>query len=253
MTRTIAHFTDCHLGQRLMMATELNGSKMSYARQAGEHEDHLRAVLDDIRRRDISEVVFGGDIGTGDTVPGFFEILGNYDLDITVILGNHDRYDEVLPYCRNTAFAIEGRMCFSRGTPSAKWIYLDSSENEVSEDQLAWLGRELEGVRRLALFVHHPVLAIDTPVDRTGAALRGRDKLASLLNRAPCEVSLFTGHYHMADEAQQANIRQYCTPAVSYQIARQADHLAVETKSFGYRILEFDEAGTRTQTVLMHG
>jgi 3',5'-cyclic-AMP phosphodiesterase len=51
---------------------------------------HLRRVLDDIAREGISEVIFGGDIGNDESVEGFFEILSEYALTSSIVLGNRD-------------------------------------------------------------------------------------------------------------------------------------------------------------------
>jgi len=121
----------------------------------------------------------------------------------------------------------------------------------VGDDQLAWLARELDGTDKVAIFLHHPILQIDTPLERSGAALRDRDKIKMLLASTDCEVSVFCGHYHMIDEAREARIRQFVTPAVSYQIIKQADRLRVDTSTFGYRILEIDGAEIATEVVLL--
>ncbi|WP_368517007.1 hypothetical protein [Rhizobium sp.] len=72
MTKTIlAFFTDTHLGQKLVTKTEIAGDKMGYEETPQEHEHHLRLILDDIARKGISRVVFGGDIGTAHSVAAF--------------------------------------------------------------------------------------------------------------------------------------------------------------------------------------
>ena len=253
MTRTvIAHLTDAHLGQKLTMGAEMAGTKMRYLDEPREHEDHLRIVLDDIAGKGISDVVFGGDIGTQESVGGFFEILGGYDFKVSIILGNHDTYPNVVQHCRMDDGAVEGKMCFSHNNGHLKRIFLDSSDNVLGDDQRAWLARELDGVSKAALFVHHPVLAIDTPLEQAGVALRDRDEVKTLLlSRTDCELSVFCGHYHMIDEVRQANISQFATPAVSYQIIRHSDPLRVDTDAFGYRIVEIDDARIRTEVVML--
>lgn len=252
MTKTtIAHFTDTHLGQKLVMNTEIAGDKMCYDNVPKEHEDRLRLVLDDIAGRGISNILFGGDIGTAQSVQGFFALLKDYDFAVTVILGNHDDYRNVTQYWTAGDNAVNGKLCYSRTDGHLKRIFLDSSDSVLGEDQRAWLARELDGVRNAVLFVHHPILALDTPVDRTGAALRDRDEIKSLLIGAGCEISVFSGHYHMIDEVSEANIRQFVTPAVSYQIVKQSDELQADAGTFGYRILEIDGAEIETQAVLL--
>jgi Icc protein len=55
----------------------------------------------------------------------------------------------------------------------------------------------------------------------------------------------------MIDEVRQANISQFATPAVSYQIIRHSDPLRVDTDAFGYRIVEIDDAWIRTEVVML--
>jgi Icc protein len=252
MTRKIiAHFTDAHLGQRLAMGGEIAGDKMRYEDEPEEHKDHLRFVLDDISRKGVSDVIFGGDIGAKESVGGFFELLNGYDFTPSIVLGNHDAYRNVAQYCSVGFDAVAGKMCSSHDDGHLKRIFLDTSDNTIGDSQLAWLAGELEGTSKAALFLHHPILEIDTPVERSGAALRDRREIKTLLTSIDCEVWVFCGHYHMVDEAREANIRQFVTPAVSYQIVKQSDRLRVDPHTFGYRILEIDDAEVRTEVVLL--
>ncbi len=251
MTKTtLAFFTDAHLGQRLVAKSDIAGDKMGYEETSGEHEHHLRVILDDIAGKGISRIVFGGDIGTAQSVGRFFELLRSHAFEMSLILGNHDSYRNITPYYDPGESVVAGKLYFSQHDPHLKRVFLDTSDNVVDDSQREWLIRELEGVRKAAIFLHHPILPLDTPVDRTGAALRDRDKLRSLLIGLDCQISLFCGHYHMIDETREANIRQYVSPAVSYQIVKQSERLKADTGTFGYRILEFDEEEIRTQTVL---
>jgi len=252
MTKTIvAHFTDTHLGQKLVMGGAIAGDEMRYDENPEEHQNHLRSVLDSISRRGISDVIFGGDIGTNKSALGFFELLNGYNFTTSIVLGNHDTYSNIAQYCDVGGNTIQGKLCFSHDDGHLKRIFLDSSDNTVGDDQLVWLARELNGASKIALFLHHPILEIDTPLERSGASLRDRDKIKVLLANTNCEVSVFCGHYHMIDEAREGSIRQFVTPAVSYQIIKQADRLRVDTGTFGYRILEIDGAEITTEIVLL--
>jgi 3',5'-cyclic-AMP phosphodiesterase len=249
--KIVAHFTDTHLGQKLVMGGTIAGDKMRYDDAPEEHKDHLRSVLDDIARRGISDVIFGGDIGTNKSVLGFFELLNGCNFTTSIILGNHDTYGNVAPHCGVGVHAVQGKMCFSDSDGHLKRIFLDTSDNTVGDDQLAWLARELEGASNVALFLHHPILEINTPLERSGAALRDRDKIKLLLASTDCEIAVFCGHYHMIDEARDASIRQFVTPAVSYQIIKQSDRPRVDTSTYGYRILEIDGAEITSEVVLL--
>ncbi|MFJ6321414.1 MULTISPECIES: metallophosphoesterase family protein [unclassified Rhizobium] len=253
MTKTtIAFLTDTHLGQRLVVNTEVAGGKMRYDSEPEQHEDRLRLVLDDISRRGIADIVFGGDIGTAQSVSGFFEILKGYDFNTSVILGNHDTYDDIKRYWFAGDGAVNGKLCYSYADRHLKRIFLDTSDNMLGDSQHAWLQRELDGAHSAVIFVHHPILAVHTPVDRSGAALRDRDKVRSLLSGVDCDVTIISGHYHMVDETRDANIRQFVSPAVSYQIVKQSGELHADVEAFGYRIIEIEDARIDTQAVLLN-
>jgi Icc protein len=251
MTRKIiAHITDTHLGQKLVSESRIDGDRMHYQDAPDAHRDRLRLVLDDIARRGITNIVFGGDIGTAESVGGFFELLRSYDFTPSIVLGNHDSRHTVAPHCSAGATPVAGKMCSSFEDGGVKHLLLDSSDNTIGDGQLGWLAGELVGARRVLLFLHHPVLDIDSPIDRSGAALRDRSEIKALLARAGCDVTIFCGHYHMADEAHEANIRQFITPAVSYQIVRHADRVRTDARSFGYRVLEIEGTGIGSEAIL---
>jgi 3',5'-cyclic-AMP phosphodiesterase len=249
--KIIAHFTDAHLGQKLVMGRGIEKDKMLYEHEPAEHQDNLRLVLDDIARKGISDIVFGGDIGSAESVPGFFEILKGYRFTPSLVLGNHDAYANVIKHCYYSANALTGKMCYSHDDGFLRSLFLDTSDNTVSDHQLTWLRHQTDGATKIALFLHHPILEIVTPLERAGATLRDRDKLKTLLTGLSCEVWAFCGHYHMDDGAAEANIRQFATPAVSYQIVKRAEGVEVETSRVGYRILEIDEDEIRTEVVML--
>jgi Icc protein len=70
-SKTIAYVTDIHLGQQLQMDNELGDGKMSYIDNPDEHKQNFILILDDIKKRGITEIVFGGDIGTKNANPWF--------------------------------------------------------------------------------------------------------------------------------------------------------------------------------------
>ena len=231
------------------MGGGLAGDKMRYENEPAEHQSNLRIVLDDVARKGISEVIFGGDIGTAQSVAGFFELLARYGFATSVILGNHDTFAEVGKYWPHGAGGIDGKMCYARSAGYLKQLFLDTSDNSVGPAQLAWLARELEPACRVVLFIHHPVLDVHTPIERAGAALRDREQLMALLTASACEIDVFCGHYHMDDERSEANVRQFVTPAVSYQIVKRAERIEVDTSEVAYRIIDIDGTDIRTEVV----
>jgi Icc protein len=226
-------------------------NKMGYENEPTEHRENLRVVFDDISARGITELVFGGDIGTAESNGWFFDLVRRYGFQFQLILGNHDSMAEVgRHYC--SGGMVEGcrELIFAREDADLKSIFMDSSSNAISDDQFRWLRRELDVRKKVLLFVHHPVLAIDTPVDRSPAALKGRDRLDALLRQSSGDIVVFCGHYHMDDDVSCGNVRQFSTPAASYQIVKAAGDIEVDTSRFGYRLIEMNGAKIATRVVL---
>jgi 3',5'-cyclic-AMP phosphodiesterase len=246
----IAHLTDAHLDQKLVLGAEANS--IEYRHETGEHRERLIIALQDIARRGISNVVFGGDIGSPSSVQWFFETLDRYSFKLQLVLGNHDALSSVANFYRGGSVASAGQLYHSEEEAHRKFIYLDTSANLVGDRQLAWLGSELATEKEtFFVFVHHPILQIDTPLDRIGAALRDGDEARALLQRARGRVVVFCGHYHMDVETADRNIQQFVTPATSYQIVRQADLVAVNDSSFGYRIVRLCGSELETEVVTL--
>ncbi|HEY1743420.1 MAG TPA: metallophosphoesterase [Granulicella sp.] len=247
-SKTTAYITDAHIGQRIVLGGKAESGKMHYLSEPEEHKDNLKLILDDIAQRGITEVVFGGDIGTKDANEWLFNLMVKYGFKLRMVLGNHDTFSEVSKHYSSPSSDDELKYAYEEGP--FKYIYLDSSSNFISDNQFRWLQQELTTEKKVILFLHHPVLEIDTPLDRAGAALNARDKIRAALLQANRETVIFCGHYHMEDDAIDENIRQLVTPAASYQIEKLSDEIAIDEQSFGYRLIEIDGSELSTEVVL---
>jgi 3',5'-cyclic-AMP phosphodiesterase len=246
--KTIAYVTDAHIGQKIVLSGKTESGKMHYLSEPEEHKDNLKLVLDNIVKRGITEVVFGGDIGTKDSNEWFFDLIGKYNFKLQMVLGNHDSFSEVSKHYSSPGSDVELKYAHEDGY--FKYIYLDSSSNFISDNQFRWLQQQLNTEKRVILFLHHPVLEIDTPLDRAGAALNARDKILDALLQAKRETVIFCGHYHMDDDAIDGNIRQFLTPAASYQIEKLSGEIAIDEQTFGYRLIEFNGSELSNEVIL---
>ena len=246
--KSIAYVTDAHIGQKIVLGEKTESGKMHYLREPEEHKDNLKLILDDIAKRGITELVFGGDIGTKDANAWFFDLIGKYSFKLRMVLGNHDTFSEVSKHYNSSDSDDELKYVYEEG--SFKYTYLDSSSNSISDHQFRWLQQEMNTEKKVILFLHHPILEIDTPLDRAGAALNAREKIRAALLEAKRETVIFCGHYHMEDDAIDGNIRQFLTPAASYQIKKLSDKIAIDEQSFGYRLIKIDGSTVSTEVVM---
>lgn len=231
----IAVITDIHLDE-------------AFPKEAGvdSHKNWSR-ILKDIQSKNIQEIIFGGDIGEHTSNNYFFESLKAFNLKI--ILGNHDKFAEAIKYYKPNAAFNHSELYYFTETAFHKFIFLDSSTNKISTTQLVWLKNELNTTKKIIVFIHHPVLAVNTIVDRM-YPLENREQVKELLFNSQKEIMIFCGHYHMEDERTERNISQFITPASSYQIEKDAETLKTHNHFFGYRIITLHEERIESKLVL---
>jgi Icc protein len=230
--RQIAFITDIHLDEQFPLDKNVDPKK------------NFETVLADIEKRNIKEVIFGGDIGEPTAHKYFFDNLQN--LSVNFILGNHDEFKFVKNHFQKELSRKE--LYYKLEDENYQYIFLDTSVDELSKTQLIWLQSELTDNKELILFVHHPVLEIETPVDKV-YPLKNREELKSVLLIFKNNVTIFCGHYHMNDEQQLKNIKQYTTQSMSFQLIKNATEIEVDNKNFGYRIIEIHNDKIETELI----
>ena len=237
MTSKIAYITDIHLDEDFPINQGIDARK------------NWNIILNDVKSKGITSIIFGGDIGEKFSNAYFFDSLKPFD--IAVSLGNHDDFNEVIKYDTTVTNTNKKTFYYTRNTSLYKFIFLDSSLITIDEEQFIWFKNELITDKKIIIFIHHPILPVHTEVDRKYYLIH-RDRLRLELEQLSTEVAIFSGHYHFDDIQTYKNITQYITPAASYQIAKIPDGVIIETANFGYRILEFSEALIKTELILFH-
>jgi 3',5'-cyclic-AMP phosphodiesterase len=228
----IAFITDAHLDEQFPMDYGVNA------------RINFETVLQDIRQKGINEIVFGGDIGEASAHPYFFKQLQGFSCNI--ILGNHDRFSEVGQYFHKS---ISPKFLFYQFTNNDyQYIFLDTSTENICGEQIELLISNIDKTKHIILFVHHPIIRIDTIVD-SKFPLQNREKVQLLLSMHPKPVHIFCGHYHLDDYQCVANISQTCTPAISFQIDKNADAISIQNKHFAYRLIRIKEHSVTSELI----
>ncbi len=235
MTRKIAYITDIHLDEQFPKDHGVDAVQ------------NWETILKDIDNKGIEEIIFGGDIGSKESNKWFFSSLNKYKLLIS--LGNHDTYEETTKYFSVNEDIPNDELFYTSEDDYHKFIFLDTSSNGISPQQLDWLPNELNSTKKILLFIHHPVLAIPSEMDSI-YPLKDRDKLKSVLLESGKEVSIFSGHYHFEDFHMDGNIKQYVTPSSSIQVEKIIGEVKFNPKVFGYRIIELESGNLNTQLVM---
>jgi Icc protein len=235
MKTTIAYITDPHTDDAFTTGNQVDARV------------DLKSLLQEVHAAGITEVVIGGDIGDKSSHPFTFDLLNKYGGNYRISLGNHDHFKEIIPYY-NPLPAGREEFYYAEEKGPYKYIYLDSSSEDISPVQLEWFKQEMQTDKKVILFIHHPILPVNAEVDRA-YPLKGREKIAAILQQHPEEVYIFCGHLHLDDEQTQGNIRQYVTLAVSLQFVKDSAVLAFDKHVFGYRIITITDAGIETTVI----
>lgn len=228
----IAFITDIHLDEQFPIDQGINA------------KENWMKTLNDLVKKGVKDIVFGGDIGDPSAHFWFFETLRSYKVHL--VLGNHDRYEHVSKYYSRGDDPQE--LYYTTEDDGFKYIFLDTSLDYLSQTQLLWLKSELDTLKRLILFMHHPIIAVDTPVDRL-YPLANREEVRALLIENAKPITVFCGHYHMNYESSFKNITQVITQASSYQIVRQTTDVEVDLAKFGYKLIQLDGEGIASQCI----
>lgn len=236
MKRRIAHITDLHLDEDFPEDHGVNT------------RDRFQAVLKDIKREQISEVICTGDIAETESLSYFFEQFASTPLSLT--LGNHDSFLHVYKYYKTGAKPASQKLYRSVQEEDFKFIFLDSSADSIDSEQLSWLSSELISSTPIIIFIHHPIIGLKLKVDEIGR-LQNRDKVLSLLETASVQITLFCGHYHMESSSIYKNIHQHITQAVCFQIEKNLDEIKIDTTTFGYRIIELEQGSISSKVQLL--
>lgn len=232
--KQIAYITDAHLDDNFPIEAGVNPRK------------NLETILADVRDRNIRNIIIGGDIGEPVSHSWFFGLVNGFTMDIT--LGNHDSFHEIIQYYPKQSQGID-ELYYAYEDGGFKYIFLDSSSNRISDAQFQWLRHELETQKKILLFIHHPILKVDTPVDRA-YPLRNRDHIRGALQNISNNITVFAGHYHVDDECNRDNIKQFVTPAASVQLVKNAPAIKTDNSFFGYRVLTIYEDNIDAELVL---
>lgn len=225
VTVVLAHITDIHLGHR-------------FAQKFGvDIQRNFITVLEDIKRRGITEVVCTGDIAEDEMASWFFDTIKEYGFLTHIVLGNHDN-PVIMELSNEQGIANH---YYRIPCDQAVLLFCDTRQAYMDEEQLSWLTEEISSSDLpILLFLHHPVLDYDNSFMDQKYALKNRDAVKSALCATNKEIHLFCGHYHATDERSFANIHQHITPSIFYQIKKYSEKLERDEKPFGYRIIQME-------------
>ncbi|WP_143744575.1 metallophosphoesterase [Mesorhizobium prunaredense] len=171
-----------------------------------------------------------GQLNFASAVANFRQIIGDLEVPIRWIPGNHDIGDK--PSCWLPAPPVSkethtiytdalgpDRHCFEHN--GIRFVMADAtlinSGMDAEEEQWNWLDTNIPRNRRSFLFMHYPPYLTDTdePEHYDNIANPGRSRLLAMLRDRPVEA-LFTGHVHNIFMNRFGNTDIHVLPATSF-------------------------------------
>lgn len=185
-----------------------------------------RQVLADLQQRGITNLIIGGDVSEeNEAYRDFFASLEGFSWNM--IYGNHDQTKELnVQYLKSK----QNYYCFE--SLAQRFVFLDTSSYRLPDQQMLFLKQQLETSKKVVIFMHHPVLDLQTYMDEKHP-LENRDEVRQLLEASGRDIEIFCGHYHNGYRSKEGRIAQTISPAVSYQIGASKE-FEPDTFRFGY-------------------
>lgn len=234
---TFAFLTDIHLKEEFPQSLGINT------------EERFQIILKDIQDRNIDTLVFGGDLGTDDSLPHYLDSTA-FIKHHFITLGNHDHWSNFKDQITLESIHPTNSLDYSFEKDQTKWIFLDSSLESISQQQLDWLNSELDTHLPIFLFIHHPILNCGTYMD-IHHALDNRKSIETALIKTNTPVHIFSGHYHFSKSLAHQNIQQHIGIAASYQLEENPSKVITDAKSFGYSIVSWESENIEVKTILL--
>jgi len=172
-------------------------------------------------------------------------------MNLSIALGNHDNFMEISKHYNLGADYNSKKIYRSELDNYFKFIYLDSSSGIIDIKQLEWLKKELISSNPIVIFIHHPIIGLNLKVDEIGK-LKNRKDVITILERVPNKITIYCGHYHMDSNLTYKNIKQYITPALAFQIEKDASEIKINTTVSGYRIIKLENSELSSEVKILN-
>ncbi len=219
------HISDIHF------SAELGNTPYKLLKDSGALLDDAIAQTNEMN--DVSFVMFGGDLvdkARESELLGFLEHTREINVPWYFTFGNHDSMlgghltpARFLADVKKSNANFKFDKTYYAFTPKAGFrvIVLDSiirdrltSNGQISNEQLAWLDRELSAAQKqvVLIFLHVPIWE---PIAEPNHRLLNSQEVMNLLAKYRNPIAVFQGHYHVSRIKQMNNLLFVSTPSLA--------------------------------------
>ncbi|MGM0552218.1 MAG: metallophosphoesterase [Pseudomonadota bacterium] len=240
--------------QRLIQITDTHLGRQPGPIRRGypDSDAQLAAVLSAVRERETraDQVLLTGDLAEDPHPETYARLLGHLtalpsDWPITALAGNHDDHGALEQALGTAGHGVDGHVILGDwlvvGLNSAVPGKVGGRVEAAERARLDALLGEYPGHWAL-IAVHHPVVPVGSAwMDRIG--LENPKDLFAVLDRHPQVRGCLFGHIHQAFRGERHGIDLLGCPATCVQFAPHTDHLELDSRNAGYRVVELGPNG----------
>lgn len=198
-------------------------------------------------------LIISGDLGQDDHCLQSYSwtktVLDQSNVPYLIIPGNHDQNDLIEKVF--TPFRLShGKLYYYVRFGCWNFVFLDSSPDSVSADQLHWLNALLDKAPAQSLWtlvMHHPPTKCGCRYMDENYPLMNSGAVLEIIGRHPQIKHVFSGHYHIGQDFMlSAKTKLHLTPSTWFQIDDQAPEFLISDPRIGYRriVITGDELDT---------
>ncbi len=246
-----------HLDIALFSDIHIPGSDTS--REDQQIRKNFILSLDHAMQSNPRVIVISGDLGQHegcvDSYTWIRDTLDKNSVPYFIIPGNHDHnflIEQIFP-----DFSLkDGKLFYYVQFASWSFIFLDSSPDSVSNNQIVWMKNLLAlapSDTLWALVLHHPPIQCDCIYMDRHYPLTNNASLLEILDSTDKIKHVFCGHYHTSKMLQfNRNIQLHLTPSTWFQIDEIEPEFTISDKRIGYRRISIDGKSLNTSVIMLN-
>ncbi len=242
-TIKIAQITDLHIVPEKERAYGVNV------------RENFNKILESIEKEkdDIDYLVVTGDISFREGTQIIYNWVKN-KLDKTgieyfIIPGNHDDTC-LMQKIFNIPVEInsDNEIYYKKDFGFGEVLFLDTSKDDMSENQMKWLEESLsKNGKQYLVFMHHPPVKTGMKYMDRDHALKNISQLEEIFNKLQHPIPVFCGHYHTEKEVAENNMLVHITPSGFFQLDSTSKEFRVETYNIGWRKITWNSQGINSR------
>ena len=236
---------------------------------------NMQNCLQAAMNRGVDLLVITGDLCLQDGDPEIYqwlkEILEDLPIAWRVIAGNHDCSTLMADIFSLSRYyhTAQKELYWKERWQKHDLYFLDTSQGDVSDTQLAWLQRNLvqtaqttqtaqtaqaklltptpsltQATHPPLIFMHHPPVKLSVPLmDDRNFPAPDSTRFLAVLKESSVKPHVFVGHYHVDKVAIMNEANIWACPSTFYQMCQMSQNFAIEHRRAGYRMIELTANG----------